>query len=158
MSELSDATPTLPGELLRQAREQRELTAREVAGQLNWPQTWLDAIEGDRHCELSNPRFGRGYVRAYARLLGCDGEAMDKALAALVARDEDLYRARCGSRRPPQLHRSRFAATTGLTVLAVMVASLWWFQSQGSAGFTPFGQAGSVTHETSSVRSGTGEE
>lgn len=57
------------GQLLRQAREQRQLSLEQVALQLNLRVIVLQQIEQDQLNAETLPTFSRGYVKAYARFL-----------------------------------------------------------------------------------------
>lgn len=61
-----------PGEVLRRARESRELSLADAALQLNLTQTMLGYIETGAFDKMSGHTFARGYVRAYAKLLKLD--------------------------------------------------------------------------------------
>lgn len=68
------AGPSLvnPGETLRVAREGKNLTLQTVAQQLNLSERSLARIEAGDFSQLPGHTFARGYVRAYAKLLGLD--------------------------------------------------------------------------------------
>ena len=61
-----------PGESLREARESRGWAVDEVAAQLNLTPLRLSQIEAGAFDKLPGNTFARGYVRAYAKLLGMD--------------------------------------------------------------------------------------
>jgi cytoskeleton protein RodZ len=61
-----------PGETLRQAREARDWSLAEVATQLNLTSKRLEQLEGGEFDKLPGHTFARGYLRAYAKLLGLD--------------------------------------------------------------------------------------
>ncbi|MNF32911.1 Cytoskeleton protein RodZ [compost metagenome] len=61
-----------PGESLREARESRGWAVDEVAAQLNLTPLRLSQIEAGSFDKLPGNTFARGYVRAYAKLLGMD--------------------------------------------------------------------------------------
>ena len=61
-----------PGETLRKAREDKGLTLSAVAQQLNLTERALARIEAGDFSQLPGHTFARGYVRAYAKLLGLD--------------------------------------------------------------------------------------
>ncbi len=67
---------TGPGAILRTARENLEVTLREVADALNLPNQVIEAMETDDYENLPAPVFTRGYLRSYARLLDLDEEAV----------------------------------------------------------------------------------
>lgn len=61
-----------PGESLREARESKGWAVDEVAAQLNLTPLRLSQIEAGTFDKLPGNTFARGYVRAYAKLLGMD--------------------------------------------------------------------------------------
>ncbi len=61
-----------PGETLRQAREQKGLSLSQVAGQLNLTENSLRQLENGAFDKLPGHTFSRGYIRAYAKLMGLD--------------------------------------------------------------------------------------
>ncbi|MEX6501250.1 RodZ domain-containing protein [Pseudomonas zhanjiangensis] len=71
-SEVEAAQPVNPGETLRQAREARGWEIAEVASQLNLTSQRLVQIEDGAFDKLPGHTFARGYIRAYAKLLGMD--------------------------------------------------------------------------------------
>ncbi|MBP8202313.1 MAG: helix-turn-helix domain-containing protein [Pseudomonas sp.] len=65
-----------PGETLRKARESRGWTIAEVAVQLNLTGQRLSQVEQGAFDKLPGHTFARGYVRAYAKLLGLDQDRL----------------------------------------------------------------------------------
>lgn len=65
-----------PGSVLRAEREALGVTVREVAETLNLSVATIEAIEADDLARLPGPVFARGYVRAYARLLDLEPQAL----------------------------------------------------------------------------------
>ena len=61
-----------PGETLRQARESNGWSLAEVALKLNLTTTSLGNLEAGAFDKLPGHTFARGYIRAYAKLLGID--------------------------------------------------------------------------------------
>lgn len=68
--------PVQPGEALRQAREARGISLSAVAQQLCLPERSLAAIEAGDFGRLPGHTFTRGYIRAYARMIGLDPERL----------------------------------------------------------------------------------
>ena len=66
------------GGLLAAERVKQELTANEVAAQLNLSVTQIKAIELDQSESLPEPTYVRGYIRSYAKLLKLDPEEVLK--------------------------------------------------------------------------------
>lgn len=74
-----DAAPSArshPGETLRTAREQRGLDVADVARQLNLTAQSVRRIEAGEFSQLPGATFTRGYVRAYAKLLGLEPDRL----------------------------------------------------------------------------------
>ncbi len=71
-SEAAVPSSNNPGETLRIARESKNLSLQSVAQQLNLSERALARIEAGDFSQLPGHTFARGYVRAYAKLLGLD--------------------------------------------------------------------------------------
>lgn len=75
-NKLSDDVRTTPeqgsGSLLSAERKLQSKTVEEVATQLNLSVSQIRAIELDQNEGLPEPTYVRGYIRAYAKLLGLD--------------------------------------------------------------------------------------
>lgn len=70
LTQPSSAVQTLSaGQLLRQAREQQNLTLAQVAQQLNLSRSLIDDLEQDQVDAKLSSIFVRGYLRSYAKLL-----------------------------------------------------------------------------------------
>lgn len=59
-----------PGELLRQAREQRALSVHKAAEELHLDVWIIEALEANRFAALGAPVYAKGHLRKYATLLG----------------------------------------------------------------------------------------
>ena len=62
------------GEKLRVAREARNLSISEVSEQIHIRSVYLQAIEEENWASIAAPVYVRGFIRTYARFLGCDPE------------------------------------------------------------------------------------
>jgi len=76
------------GEQLRQAREARGLSIREVEQATRIRQVFVLALEEDRLQDLPDPAYVRGFVRNYARFVGLDPEPLAKAYAQQIGAQE----------------------------------------------------------------------
>lgn len=65
-----------PGQRLRQAREARQLTRDAVALQMRIEPKVIEALERDDYAQLPAAVFVRGYLRAYAKLVGLVAEPL----------------------------------------------------------------------------------
>lgn len=72
------------GGAFKKAREAQKLTIKDVCSRLHLNEKQVTAMEQDDFASLSDPTRARGFVRAYARLLGLDEEL-------LVARHRELF-------------------------------------------------------------------
>lgn len=73
---------TTPGQLLLAAREARSLTQSDIAKHMRLSVQAVQDIENDAYTQLGVRTFVRGYLCAYARLVGID---TDKILASFDA-------------------------------------------------------------------------
>ena len=115
------------GDILRQRREARGLTRGEVAEALRLSERVVEAIEGEDAGRLPAPAFVRGYLRAYARLVGADEEAV---LAAYRAAGEPGASPEPPRLEPVEIHRGwgrwlRWGTAGAVAVLVALVLA-WW--------------------------------
>lgn len=85
MSDTADPAglePRSPGRQLAAARVARGLTITEIALRLKFSPKQIEALEADRHETLAGPAFVRGMIRAYAKLVGADADALVAQLRA----------------------------------------------------------------------------
>jgi hypothetical protein len=64
------------GETLRQQRELREISLRQVSEATKINIRYLEALEQNHFDVLPGGLFNKGFIRAYAKYVGLDGEAM----------------------------------------------------------------------------------
>ncbi|MBM70594.1 MAG: hypothetical protein CME43_14085 [Haliea sp.] len=116
-----------PGALLQAARQARGWSSAEVAARLHWLPEVVGLLERDAYDRLRRPAFARGYISAYARLLGLN-EA--EVLAGFDQRRPEAAAtgADAGPRRLRPLQRTGLGIVLGLAVLALLVLGLWWVQ------------------------------
>jgi cytoskeleton protein RodZ len=115
-----------PGTILKTAREKQGLTAREAADRLNFMPDYVDILERDDYQALRSPQFARGYVKAYGRLLGLDEQHLLTVFDEACGRQPGHVKPRVET-RPLQLQRTGLGVVTGLGVLLLLVAGLWWW-------------------------------
>ncbi|HWS03356.1 MAG TPA: helix-turn-helix domain-containing protein, partial [Gammaproteobacteria bacterium] len=84
MSETPDTQPQsmAPGQILKRAREGKNLTLAAIATLLNLDLRTVEALERGNQNELPAPIFVRGYLRGYARLVGVDEATVLEAYQA----------------------------------------------------------------------------
>jgi len=135
-SEVAASTAANPGETLRAAREEKGLPLSSVAQQLNLSERSLAQIEAGDFSRLPGLTFARGYVRAYAKLLGLDQSrlvnefdhhtgtgAAASSINSLGHIDE-----------PARLSRGVMRFFVFALILIVAAAALFWWQDQSTRG------------------------
>ncbi|WP_279245740.1 RodZ domain-containing protein [Candidatus Litorirhabdus singularis] len=118
-----------PGGLLSAAREAQGISQREMADRLNWLPNYVGAIESNRFDQLRNPNFGRGYLKAYGKLVGVSEVDLIEAYEALPDVDEaDKARTRRVKRAVPQVQKLGPAIPAGIMAALLLVALLWYLR------------------------------
>lgn len=64
------------GETLKRERELREISLRQIAEATKIAIRYLEALEANQFDVLPGGLFNKGFIRAYSRFIGIDGEAM----------------------------------------------------------------------------------
>ena len=84
MSQTPDTQPQsmAPGQILKRAREGKNLTVAAIATLMNLDLRTVEALERGNQNELPAPIFVRGYLRGYARLVGVDEATVLEAYQA----------------------------------------------------------------------------
>lgn len=125
-----------PGTLLRTEREAQGMTQREAADRLHFMPNYVGILERDDYKSLRSPSFARSYIKAYGRLLGMDVKPLLSAYDNLV-QSKSAPRQKPVPKRPVQLQRTGIGVVTGLAVLTLLVAALWWWEEGRLAQSTP---------------------
>ncbi len=119
-----------PGETLRKAREDKGLTLSAVAQQLNLTERALARIEAGDFSQLPGHTFARGYVRAYAKLLGLDQTRLVQEFDQHTGTNASGSSVNSLGRieEPSRLSRS-FMRFFGFALLLALAAAAWfWWQ------------------------------
>ncbi|KAB0677941.1 DUF4115 domain-containing protein [Aeromonas caviae] len=126
-----DSQAAGPGQLLRNAREQLGWTREQVASRIHLRLTLIAAIEADTYDKHTSHTFIRGYLRAYAKLVGIPEEAILAAYEKLGLTPPDNIDMQSFSRRSrQQANDSRLKVVTWLVILVLIGLSVaWWWQS-----------------------------
>ena len=126
-----DSQAVGPGQLLRNAREQLGWTREQVASRIHLRLTLIAAIEADTYGKHTSHTFIRGYLRAYAKLVGIPEETILAAYDKLGLTPPDNIDMQSFSRRSrQQANDSRLKVVTWLVILVLIALSVaWWWQS-----------------------------
>jgi cytoskeleton protein RodZ len=121
-----------PGTLLKTAREELELSQREVADRLHLMPGYPAIIERDDYNALRHKAFARGYVKAYGKLVGVDERLLLSAFDRLRA-EETVPEPSKVRTRPLQLQHTGLGVVMGLVLLLLLVLAIWWLRGEPSA-------------------------
>ncbi|UVK82222.1 helix-turn-helix domain-containing protein [Pseudomonas sichuanensis] len=128
------ATRQNPGDILRQAREQRDWSQAEVAQKLNLTVSSLNNLEAGAFDKLPGHTFARGYIRAYAKLMGMDQAPLVQAFDNITgthAQGSDVH-ALGRIEEPVRLSHNIMRVVSLLLLVAVVGGGFFWWQDQGS--------------------------
>lgn len=147
-----------PGHELGAARERAGFSTEEMASRLHLSREHLDALERDDYQHLPAATFVRGYLRAYAREVGMDGDELVAEFDAICEHpDAPELVIRPGVEDPARASASLVAVLI-LVAVVVIGALAWWFQ-QGR-GLPPAVDTGlsEPAQETDTASTGTGDD
>ena len=116
-----------PGETLRLAREKKGWQVAEVATQLNLAPHSLVQLEAGEFERLPGHTFARGYVRAYAKLLGLDQAALVAQFDHYTGTDASGSTVHSLGHVPEPLRLSRTVLRLASAVLLILLLALAWF-------------------------------
>ena len=128
-----DEDATSFGGWLRQQREIRNLTLREIADSTKIGMRYLEALETDRFDRLPAPIFAKGFLRQYARYVGLDpDEVVNFYLQASRKDDEEDEEDEVAQRRPvtplPTPTRQSLWLLGLVVLVLILVGVLFYFR------------------------------
>ncbi|MHC8301571.1 RodZ domain-containing protein [Pseudomonas sp. ZS1P83] len=123
-----------PGETLRQARESNGWSLAEVALKLNLTVNSLSNLEAGAFDKLPGHTFARGYIRAYAKLLGMDQTALVQQFDQSTGTDSQGSNVHSLGRieEPVRVSHTILRIVSLLLLLAVIGGGFVWWQDQTS--------------------------
>ena len=123
-----------PGETLRQARESNGWTLAEVALKLNLTSTSLANLEAGAFDKLPGHTFARGYIRAYAKLLGIDQAVLVQEFDQFTGTDAQGSNVHGLGRieEPTRVSHTILRIVSLLLLIAVVGGGFVWWQDQTS--------------------------
>ena len=132
--EVAAASRQNPGEVLRQARENRAWSQAEVARKLNLTVSSLNNLESGAFDKLPGHTFARGYIRAYAKLMDMDQaplvEAFDQYTGTHAKGSEVHSLGRI--EEPVRLSHNILRGVSLLLLVVVVGGGFFWWQDQNS--------------------------
>lgn len=132
--EVAAATRPHPGEVLRQARENRDWSQAEVARKLNLTVSSLNNLETGAFDKLPGHTFARGYIRAYAKLMDMDQAPLVQAFDQYTgthAQGSDVH-SLGRIEEPVRLSHNILRGVSVLLLLLLIGGGFFWWQDQDS--------------------------
>jgi cytoskeleton protein RodZ len=119
---------------LRQARESNGWSLAEVALKLNLTVTSLSNLEAGAFDKLPGHTFARGYIRAYAKLLGMDQTALVQQFDQSTGTDSQGSNVHALGRieEPVRVSHTILRIVSLLLLIAVIGGGFFWWQDQTS--------------------------
>ncbi|MCF4995940.1 DUF4115 domain-containing protein [Pseudomonas syringae] len=132
--EVVAATRVNPGETLRQARESNGWSLAEVALKLNLTVSSLSNLEAGAFDKLPGHTFARGYIRAYAKLLGMDQTVLVQQFDQSTGTDSQGSNVHALGRieEPVRVSHTILRIVSLLLLIAVIGGGFVWWQDQTS--------------------------
>jgi len=123
-----------PGDTLRQARESNGWSLAEVALKLNLTTTSLGNLEAGAVDKLPGHTFARGYIRAYAKLLGLDQAILVQEFDQFTGTDSQGSNVHGLGRieEPVRVSHTILRIVSLLLLIAVIGGGFVWWQDQAS--------------------------
>ncbi|WP_339501368.1 RodZ family helix-turn-helix domain-containing protein [Pseudomonas silesiensis] len=124
-----------PGETLRQARESNGWSLAEVALKLNLTVNSLSNLEAGAFDKLPGHTFARGYIRAYAKLLGMDQTVLVQQFDQSTGTDSQGSAVHSLGRieEPVRVSHTILRIVSLLLLIAVIGGGFIWWQDQTSS-------------------------
>lgn len=119
-----------PGQLLKQKREEKNLSVDEVAQSLNLTSRTINAIEADDHDNLPGVTYARGYLRNYAQLLNISADPLVELFNNIIAVEEEKNELPVSNPVTSKESRSSdkgvMLGTALVAVVMLGLAVTWW--------------------------------
>ncbi|MDY7559231.1 helix-turn-helix domain-containing protein [Pseudomonas sp. 10B1] len=132
--EVVAATRVNPGETLRQGRESKNWSLPDVASRLNLTVAFLGNVETGDFEKLPGHTFARGYIRAYAKLLGLDQTALVQQFDHYTGTDSHGSNVHSLGRieEPVRLSHNILRIVSLLLLVVLVGGGFFWWQDQAS--------------------------
>ncbi|ASQ45841.1 helix-turn-helix domain-containing protein [Legionella clemsonensis] len=127
MDEVQKDNHEKPGMLLARVREKKGYSQEYVAGKLHLRVRVIELLEEDNYQQMPEPVFIKGYLRAYAKLLGIPADPLLATFNIMHTPERKLEKALWQSKRESHKGERAVRWLTGLIAIAVLVAvGIWW--------------------------------
>lgn len=127
IDETHNGTQEKPGLQLARVREKRGYSQEYVAGKLHLRVRIIELLESDDYDQMPEPVFIKGYLRAYAKLVGIPPEPLLEIFNSTYSTERKLEKALWQAKRESNKGERVVRILTGLIAIgAIVVVSFWW--------------------------------
>ncbi|WED44380.1 helix-turn-helix domain-containing protein [Legionella cardiaca] len=127
MDEIHKDSHEKPGAQLARIREKKGYSQEYVAGKLHLRVRIIELLELDNYQQMPEPVFIKGYLRAYAKLLGVSPEPLLTTFNSMNMSERKLEKALWQSKRESNKGERFVRWLTGLIAIGALVAvGIWW--------------------------------
>ena len=138
MDELVEQAEGKPGAQLAALRVQRGYSPEYVAGKLHLRVHIIELLEADEYNGMPEPVFIKGYLRAYAMLLGAAPEPLLEIFNNTYSPERKLEKALWQSRREVNRAEHAIRWLTGIFAIVVLTAvAIWWYTNKDNERLLP---------------------
>lgn len=138
VDETTALTQGKPGAQLAALRLQKGYTQEYIAGKLHLRLQIIEQLEADEYVNMPQPVFIKGYLRAYAKLLGVAADPFLESFNRYDISEPKIERALWQSRREVNKAEHAIRWVTGLFALVVIIAvALWWYKNSDNERILP---------------------
>lgn len=117
-----------PGYQLARLREKKGFTQEYIALKLHLRLRVIELLEADDYQHMPEPVFIKGYIRAYAKLLGISAEPFLLTFDNQYTHEQQPEKALWQSRRESNKSEKIIRWVTGLVAVAVIITIAYWWQ------------------------------
>ncbi len=116
-----------PGFILATHREELNYSQEYVADKLHLRLRIVELLEEDDYHNMPEPVFIKGYIRAYAKLLGIAADPLLEIFNKIHGKEKKLEKALWQSKRQSnKAERVIRLITTGFVLMVVVAVIIWW--------------------------------
>jgi len=139
MDEIVENAQEKPGAQLAAERTRQGLSAEYIAKKLHLRVRLIELLEADEYHSMPEPVFIKGYLRAYAKLLGVQAQPlMDIFNSIYTTTERKVEKALWQSRRETNKAEHAIRWLTGLFAVIVLSAvAIWWYTNKDNEGLFP---------------------
>ena len=127
-----------PGAQLAAVRKQQGYGTEYIAGKLHLRVRMIELLEADEYHGMPEPVFIKGYIRAYAKLLGAAPEPLVDLFNGLYKVEHKTEKALWQSRRETNKAEHAIRWITGFFAFIVLTAvAMWWYTNKDNERLFP---------------------